>query len=118
MGTNGKLSLLPRCVVQKQQGFICECNAVKTQDICLDTEQNVCHCEIHPREPSETVLGCVGNGCVCMRALCESPFLENMHNPSNICIYNFIKIMGCNFNYAVTTHHIPARVKKDRKHQW
>lgn len=70
------------CVVQKQQGFICECNTVKTQDICLDTEQNVCHFEIHPRETSETVLGCAGNGCVCMRALCASLFIETMHNPS------------------------------------
>ncbi|KAK4807908.1 hypothetical protein QYF61_011773 [Mycteria americana] len=28
-------------VVQEQQGFICESNALKAQDICLDTEQNV-----------------------------------------------------------------------------
>lgn len=104
------------CVVQRQQGFICECNAVETQDICLDTEQNVCHFEIHPGETSEAVLECVGNGCACMRAPCDSLFIENMHTPSNIC--NFNRIMGCNFNYAVTTHHVPARVKKDGKHHW
>lgn len=106
------------CAVQKQQGFICECNTLKTQDICLDTEHNVCHFEIHPRETSETVLGCVGNGCVCMRALCDSLEIESIHSPSNTCIYNFIKVMGCSFNYSATTHHVTARLKKGGKHLW
>ena len=35
------------CVVW-EQGFICESNTIKVQDICLDTEQNICHFEIHP----------------------------------------------------------------------
>ncbi|KAK4806434.1 LOW QUALITY PROTEIN: hypothetical protein QYF61_013927 [Mycteria americana] len=28
------------CLVREQQGFICEINTLKAQDICLDTEQN------------------------------------------------------------------------------
>lgn len=39
------------CVVQEQQGFICESNTnANAQDICLGTEQNVCHFEICPAE--------------------------------------------------------------------
>lgn len=40
-------------VAQEQQGLICESNAIKDQDIYSDTEQNVCHFQIHP---DETVL--------------------------------------------------------------
>ncbi|XP_074021302.1 uncharacterized protein [Numenius arquata] len=43
-------------VVREQQRFICESNTIKAQDICLDTEQNVCHFEIHLKENPETVL--------------------------------------------------------------
>ena len=39
------------CVVREQQGFICESNTIKAQDICLDTEQNICHFEIHSMKP-------------------------------------------------------------------
>lgn len=39
------------CVVQEQQGFICESNTnANAQDISLGTEQSVCHFEIHPAE--------------------------------------------------------------------
>lgn len=31
------------CAVWEQEGFICESNTIKTQDICLDTEQNICY---------------------------------------------------------------------------
>ena len=41
MKTNGKLLMLNVCVVWEQQGFICESNTIKAQNICLDTEQNV-----------------------------------------------------------------------------
>lgn len=45
------------CVAQEQQGFICESNTnTNVQDICLGTEQNVCHFEIRPAEMLETVL--------------------------------------------------------------
>lgn len=44
------------CTVREQQGFICESNTIKAQDICLDTEHNVCHFEIHPKEIPGTVL--------------------------------------------------------------
>ena len=54
------------CVVRGQQGFICKSNTIKAQDICLDTEQNVCHFEIHPKEIPGTVLIYIGKGCVCV----------------------------------------------------
>lgn len=44
------------CVVQEQQGFIWESNTTNAQDICLGTEQNICHFEIHRAEMLETVL--------------------------------------------------------------
>ena len=60
-----------------KQRFICESNTTKAQDICLDTEQNVCHLEIHPDETPETVLAYVGNGCICVRTLYNSTFIDN-----------------------------------------
>ncbi|XP_067170013.1 uncharacterized protein [Apteryx mantelli] len=100
------------CVVREQQGFICESNTIKAQDICLDTEQNVCHFEIHPDETPETVLVYIGKGCVCMRTLCNLIFIDNItvdtSNHSNICVCNFSKVMGCDFNYSapVVSHQL------------
>lgn len=48
------------CVVQEQQEFICESDTTNAQDICLGTEQNVCHFEICPAEMFETVLTYTG----------------------------------------------------------
>ncbi|KAK4806952.1 hypothetical protein QYF61_027319 [Mycteria americana] len=79
-------------------------NTLKAQDICLDTEQNVCHFEIQPDEAPETVLVYIGKGCVCMRTLCNFIFVDNItvdtSNRSNICVCNFTKIVGCDFNYS------------------
>ncbi|RMC10979.1 hypothetical protein DUI87_12171 [Hirundo rustica rustica] len=47
---------LESCVTQEQQGFICDTNIVDAQDICLDTEQNICHFEIHPDTSQKTML--------------------------------------------------------------
>ncbi|XP_075344890.1 uncharacterized protein LOC142402885 [Mycteria americana] len=100
------------CVVREQQGFICESNTLKAQDICLDTEQNVCHFEVQPDEAPETVLVYIGKGCVCMRTFCDFVFVDNAAvdtgNHSNVCVCNFTKIMGCDFNYSapVTTHQL------------
>ncbi|XP_067164812.1 uncharacterized protein [Apteryx mantelli] len=92
------------CVVREQQGFICESNTIKAQDICLDTEQNVCHFEIHPDETPETVLLYIGKGCVCTGTLCDLIFVDNItvdtSNHSNVCVCNFTKTMGCDFNYS------------------
>ncbi|KAK4806386.1 hypothetical protein QYF61_016236 [Mycteria americana] len=78
---------------QEQQGFICESNTIKAQDICLDTEQNVCHFEIYPDEAPETVLVYIGKGCVCMRTLCDFIIVDNItvdtSYHSNICVRNF-----------------------------
>ncbi|KAK4832914.1 hypothetical protein QYF61_026557 [Mycteria americana] len=85
------------CVVWEQRGFISE-------NICLDTEQNICNFEIHPDEAPETVLVYIGKGCVCMRTLCDFIFVDNVtvstSNCSNICVCNFTKVMGCDFNYS------------------
>lgn len=48
------------CVAQEQQEFICESYITNAQDICLGTEQNVCHFEICPAEMLETVLIYIG----------------------------------------------------------
>ncbi|KAK4810571.1 LOW QUALITY PROTEIN: hypothetical protein QYF61_004534 [Mycteria americana] len=91
------------CVVREQQGFICESNTLKAQDICLDTEQNVCHFEIRPYEVPETVLVYIGKGCVCMRTLCDFIFVDNITIQAIAQIFvfvcNFTKIVGCDFNY-------------------
>ncbi|XP_076185054.1 uncharacterized protein LOC143156043 [Aptenodytes patagonicus] len=92
------------CVVREKQGFICESNTIKAQDVCLDTEQNVCHFEIHPDEAPETVLVYIGKGCVCMRTPCDFIFVDNVtvntSNRSNICVCNFTNVVGCDFNYS------------------
>jgi len=98
------------CVVQNQQGFLCESNSIKAQDVCRDTEQNFCRLEMHPDETPETVLVYAGHGCVCLRTLYDSVFMKNStvdtHSHSHICICIFAKSMGCDFNYSarVTTH--------------
>ncbi|KAK4811065.1 hypothetical protein QYF61_016351 [Mycteria americana] len=79
------------CVVREQQGFICESNTIKAQDICLDTEQNVCHFEVQPDEAPETVLVYIGKG---------YNVTVDTSNRSNICVCKFTKIMGCDFNYS------------------
>lgn len=106
---------LESCIVQEQQqGFICESNAIIAQDICLDTEQNICHFEICPNKTSETVLIYTGDRCACFRAICDFVFVENVvvhtKNHSNFCACNFTKISGCDFSYeAPVTSHYPLQ---------
>lgn len=45
-----------------EQGFLYESNTLNAQDICLDTEQNICHFEVHPNEALKTVLVYIGKG--------------------------------------------------------
>ena len=100
------------CMVREQQGFICESNTIKAEDFCLDTEHNVCHFEIHPKEIPGTVLIYIGKGCVCIRTLCNFIVVDNItvgiNNHSNTCICNFTNIIGCDFNYSapVTTYQL------------
>lgn len=35
------------CAMRRQLGFICEGNMNNDQDTCLDTEQSICHSEVH-----------------------------------------------------------------------
>ncbi|XP_071884738.1 uncharacterized protein [Anas platyrhynchos] len=102
------------CIVREQKGFICESNTLESQDICLDTEQNICHFEIHPNETLETVLIYIGKGCVCMRTHCDSIVVDDTvvdtSNHSNVCVCNFTKILGCDFKYSapVTSYQLIA----------
>jgi len=66
------------CAVWKQQGFICKSNTTKAQDVCLDTEQNICHFERYPNETPEIVLIYIGKGCVCMRTSCNFILIGNI----------------------------------------
>ncbi|XP_077645678.1 uncharacterized protein LOC144247889 [Lonchura striata] len=94
---------LESCIVREQQGFICEGNAIIAQDICLDTEQNICHFEIHPNKTSKTFLVYIGNGCACFRTACNTVYVEDTvvdtKNHSNFCACNFTKISGCDFSF-------------------
>ena len=102
------------CIVREQKGFICESNTLESQDICLDTEQNICYFEIHPNETLETVLVYIGKGCVCMRTHCDSIVVDDTvvdtSNHSNVCVCNFTKILGCDFKYSapVTSYQLIA----------
>ena len=80
-------------------------NTIKAQDICLDTQQSICHFEIHPEEATDSMLVYIGNGYVCIRKLCENLiidgyFTHNVSNQSNMCVCNFLNITGCDFNYT------------------
>lgn len=74
------------CIVGEQQGYICERNTIKTQDICLDIEQYISHFKIHPNENLETVY--IGKGWACMTPSCDFQFVDNIivdtSNHSNI----------------------------------
>lgn len=76
------------CIVQEQQGVICQSNTTKDQDICPDTEQNVCYFEIHLNENLETALVHIGKGCIFMRTSCNFLVVDNLTvdtiNHSNI----------------------------------
>ncbi|XP_042636068.1 uncharacterized protein LOC117005032 [Catharus ustulatus] len=69
---------LETCITREQRGFICESNAIRAQDICLDTEQNVCNFEIHPNETPETVLVYIGNDCACLRTACDKQLEKDL----------------------------------------
>ncbi|XP_042660992.1 uncharacterized protein LOC122154684 [Tyto alba] len=102
------------CITREQQGFICESNTIDAQDVCLDTEQSICHFEIHPDNSKKTVIVYTGQGCICLRTACV--FVEIDHdnvtlpigNHSNFCICNFAKIIGCDFVYwaPVVSHQL------------
>lgn len=95
---------LESCIMQDQQGFICESNAVNTRGICLDTEQKICHFEARPDIDPKPLVIYVGKGCACLRTPCKFIFVENIKvdtgNYSNLCICNFTQIKGCDFNYS------------------
>ncbi|XP_042723881.1 LOW QUALITY PROTEIN: uncharacterized protein LOC122178042 [Lagopus leucura] len=71
----------------------------------IDTEQNICHFEVQPGRMFESMLVYIGKGCACIRTHCDSIQIGNMivdtTNHSNLCVCNFINILGCDFNYTV-----------------
>jgi len=93
------------CAEWEQKGFVCESNSIKAQDICLETEQNICHFEMYPIEALETMLVYIGRGCGCMGTSCNFILIgsNTIHtsNYSNICVCNFNSIMGSEFTYSV-----------------
>ncbi|XP_042660771.1 uncharacterized protein LOC116964869 [Tyto alba] len=102
------------CITREQQGFICESNTIDTRDICLDTEQSICHFEIHPDNSKKTVIIYAGQGCICLRTACVFVEIDPDNvtlftgNHSNFCICNFVKITGCDFVYwaPVVSHQL------------
>ncbi|XP_053911664.1 uncharacterized protein LOC128850707 isoform X1 [Cuculus canorus] len=103
---------LESCIVREQLGVICENNAIRTQDFCLDTDQKVCHFEVRPEANTRTVIIYIGNGCVCLRTICNNITVGNVivytNNHTNFCVCNFTEIIGCDFSYSapVTSHQI------------
>lgn len=92
-----------------QTVYINTCNKVLFLRVILyyvftDTEQNVCHFEVHPNETPSTVLVNSRKGCACIRTLCDFIFVDSINittsNSLNICICNFTDIMVCDFNYS------------------
>uniref|UniRef100_A0A8B9BUJ2 Uncharacterized protein n=1 Tax=Anser brachyrhynchus TaxID=132585 RepID=A0A8B9BUJ2_9AVES len=113
---NGKWQTvnLESCATWEQQGFICESSTIDARDVCLDTEQGVCHFEIHPNTSQKTVLVYIGQGCVCLRTACAFVEVDKENitlpskNHSNFCICNFVRIFGCDFLYMapVVSHQL------------
>ena len=70
--TDGKWQTvnLETYIVQEQRGFICERNAIRAEDICIDTEQNDCTFENYTNEIPETVLVHIYRQWVCMLKSC------------------------------------------------
>ena len=96
------------CVTQEQQGFLCESNTTDPQDIGLDTQQGVCHLEIHADIIQKTVLVYLDQDFVlCLRTACASVRVDNenkylpVKKHSNFCICNLDSIIGCDFTYSV-----------------
>lgn len=92
---------LRHCIAKEQLRFICESNMINEQDICLDTEQSICHFEVHAANQT-TILVYIGQVCVCLRTVCPTIVIDNStmnNNHFNLCICNFIKMDQCDFSY-------------------
>jgi len=99
MVTNGKL--LTSMHVSHENNKVLF--TLKAQDICLNTEQNVCHFEIHLDDTPNTVHVYTGKGCVYMRSSCNFIFIDDIatdiDNHLNFCVCNFTNIVRCDFSY-------------------
>lgn len=106
---------LEPCSVREQLGFICEGNIGDDRDTCLDTEQSICHFEMHPINQT-TLLVYTGQGCVCLRTACPTIIVDGItvnETQYNLCICNFVKIEGCDFFYqapVISHQHIKANL--------
>lgn len=57
---------LESCIAREKMGFICESNTINAQDVCLDTEQSICHFKVEAVTDQKTLLIYTGKGCVCL----------------------------------------------------
>lgn len=72
--------------------------------LCLDTEHRVCTFERFPHNNNRSQVYYVGNGCACIRTLCLHIFIDycpEIANGTNLCVCNFSRIVGCDFDYSV-----------------
>lgn len=63
--------------MREQLGFIYEGNVSDDKDIYLDTEQSICHFEMHPINQT-TLLVYTGQGCVCLRTACPTIMMHEI----------------------------------------
>lgn len=94
---------LEPCSMRKQLGYICEGIFENDKDTCLDTDQSICHFEVHVTNQT-TSLVYIGQGCVCLRTACPTIMIDDQivnETQLNLCVWNFVKIKGCNFSYRV-----------------
>lgn len=92
---------LDPCSTREQLGFLCERNTEDSKNICLDTEQSICHLQMHPTNQT-TLLVYTGQGCVCLRTACPTIIVDEIivnETQLNLCICNFVKIKGWDFSY-------------------
>lgn len=64
------------CIAREQLGFICESNTMDEQDTCLDTEQSICHFEVHPVNQT-TMLVYTGQGRAYLRTAHPTILIDN-----------------------------------------
>lgn len=92
---------LESCSMRKQLGYICEGIFEDDKDVCLDTDQSICHFKMHPINQM-TSLVYTGQGCVCLRTACPTIMVDGLiinETQFNLCVCSFIKTEGCDFSY-------------------
>lgn len=80
---------------------------LETEDLCLDTQDNICTFEIFLSGKSKSQAYSVGNQCACVQTGCPTVTIDDCVEPTNhtsFCVCNFTKIVGCeNYSTPITT---------------